>query len=319
MKKILLTTTALALSFGVSGAYAMGNAEINLSGSSKWTYDDSDNGSDATGGQNNTSFKITNSVTVDSSASSDSGLTYGTSLTLQTGGGAVNDDGMKLFVKGSFGELRTGGGGAGDTYGLNADGSVEGETNYSGTLGSSVAKAGDSSISYFTPSISGFQAAMSYTDAGRDSKADSTELAIAFSTDVGDGSAGLNFVTAATDGDGADSGGGDDMSFGATYSVKDFAFRVAVNSSETENADGSTATDKESVGFGLSYQLNDALKFGLYSIETEDNADDSEVSEVAASLTYVIAPGLSTNLAHTNWEEDDESGSTTSAYIKVAF
>ena len=319
MKRILLTTTALALTFGASSAFAMGNAEIDLGGSSKWTYNDSDDGSEAAGGENNTSFGITNSITVGSSASSDSGLTYGTSLTLETGGGAVNDDGMKLFVKGSFGELRTGSGGAGDSYGLNADGSVEGESNYSGTLGSSVAKAGDSSISYFTPSISGFKAAVSYTDAGTDSKADSTELAIAFTTDVGDASAGLNFVTAATDGDGADSGSGDDMSFGATYSLNGFALRLAVNSSETENTDGTTASDKESVGFGLSYQVSDAMKFGLYSIDTENNADDSEVSEVAASLTYVIAPGLSTNLAHTSWEDNDDSGSTTSAYIKVAF
>lgn len=294
----------------------MGNAEINLSGSSKWTYKDSDDGSEASGGKNNTSFGINNNVTIATSASSDSGLTYGTSLTLDTGGDNVAEDGMKLFVKGNFGELRTGGGGAGDSYGLSAGGSVEGET-----LGSSVAKAVDNSISYFTPSISGFQAAVSYTDAGTDSKADSSELAVTFSTDLGAGSAGLNYVTAATDGDGSDNGtgSGDDVSFGATYSVEALSLRVAINSSEAEDAAGVTSTDKESVGFGLSYQLNDALKFGLYSIDTENNVDDSEVSEVAASLTYVIAPGLSTNLAHTSWEDDDDSGSTTSAYIKVAF
>ena len=114
MKKILLTTTALALAFGASSAFAMGGAEITLSGSSKWTYDDADDGSEATGGKNNSSFGINNNVTVASSASSDSGLTYGTSLTLDTGGDAINEDGMKLFVSGSFGELRTGGGGAGD-------------------------------------------------------------------------------------------------------------------------------------------------------------------------------------------------------------
>ena len=138
MKKLLLTTTVLAMGMGVSGAYAMTGAEISLSGSSKWSYNAVDDGEN-TGGGNDSSFSISNSVTVASSNTSDSGLTYGTSLTLDTSGGPVNDDGMKLFVKGPFGEIRSGTGTAGDSYGIDADGFVEGEKSTVG--GSSVAKA----------------------------------------------------------------------------------------------------------------------------------------------------------------------------------
>ncbi len=61
--------------------------------------------------------------------------------------GIVKDDGMKLFVKGPFGEIRTGTGGAGDSYGIDADGFVDGEKSTVG--GASVGNGNDGSISLF--------------------------------------------------------------------------------------------------------------------------------------------------------------------------
>ena len=66
-----------------------------------------------------------------------------------------------------------------------ADGFVEGEKSTVG--GSSVGKGSDISISYFTPSISGIEAAISYTDAGDESKADSSEFGLKFTTAIGVG------------------------------------------------------------------------------------------------------------------------------------
>ena len=45
----------------------------------------------------------------------------------------------------------------------------------------------------------------------------------------------------------------------------------------------------------------------------------SESNAAAASVTYTVAPGLSTNLAYTSWDEDDASGTGVAAYIKVTF
>ena len=53
MKKLLLSTSVLALSLGMSSAYAMGGAEISISGSSKWTYT-SKSVDDKTDGKNGT-------------------------------------------------------------------------------------------------------------------------------------------------------------------------------------------------------------------------------------------------------------------------
>ena len=43
MNKLLIATTAFVSTFGLSSAYAMGGAEITISGSSKWTYEQLDN------------------------------------------------------------------------------------------------------------------------------------------------------------------------------------------------------------------------------------------------------------------------------------
>lgn len=326
MKKVLTASTALVCAMGISGtAFAMGNAEISLSGNSKWTYhswsDDADNG----GGNNDNEFKITNSVTVDSSATSDSGLNYGTSLTLQTGGGAVNDDGMKLFIKGGFGEIRTGSGGAGDSINADATGAVEGEERQGDiSRGDEVAMAGDSSISYFTPQVNGLSGGLTYSNAGSESNADSTEIAVKFKTALGGNDLSATYTQAnraASDAD--DAGEKSASSYGLTYSLGSLNLRVAVNSSQTDNGTSGLQLNKVStLGFGANVDLGGGSKLGLYTVSGEDKGDGSsetEVSETALSYTYTVAPGLTTNLAYTSWEEGNASGSNVAAYIKVAF
>ena len=320
MKKLLLSTSVLALSLGMSSAYAMGGAEISISGNSKWTYT-SKSVDDKTNGKNGTSFGIGNSVTFDSSLSSDSGLSYGTSLTITTSGGEVKDDGMKLFVSGDFGEIRTGSGGAGDTFGIGAKGAVDGESGIN-NVGSFVALAGDSSISYYTPSINSFKGGLTFTDAGEESEADSSEFGLSFSTDIGGNALTLKYALADQSGDGKTSGGTgstEATSYGASYAVGDFTFTVAANEKTVEDASGEATSDIANLGFGLKFGVSDDVTFGVYSVDGEDKAGDTEFSESAASLTYVVAPGLSTNLAYTDSENGGTSSSATTAYIKVAF
>ena len=339
---------------------AIGGADITLSGSSKWTYEAWSDDDDNEGGANDNAFAINNDVTVAASLASDSGLTYGTSLTLDTGGGAVNDDGMKLFVSGGFGEIRTGSGTAGDSINMDVTGSVEGEkSSGAGSLrGDSVATGSDSSISYFTPTISGLSGAISFTDAGSDSKADSTEIGVKFSTEVGGNPLTLSYTQSNTAADGvaavaaveavsdnvtidfaaetfdfvegkaaveAAPGNGDKSaaSYGVGYSIGALSLKVAVNSSSAEDANGNETSDASNAGFGLGYKVSDALKFGVYQVSGEDKVSDTDYSETAVSLTYTIAPGLSTNLAYLTADTDvgatTTSYSSTTAYIKVAF
>ena len=105
-------------------------------------------------------------LTVSSSFASDNGLTYGTSHSLSSGSAGTND-GIKVFVAGSFGEIRAGGSSAGGAY--DVDPSVtDGESAVaSGFHGApSTAVAGDNGISYFTPSVNGFSAGVTFEDKG---------------------------------------------------------------------------------------------------------------------------------------------------------
>ena len=54
---------------------------------------------------------------------------------------------------------------------------------------------------------------------------------------------------------------------------------------------------------------------------SSDDNDDADVdnSETAASLTYVIASGLTANVAFTDSETEGVTGTATTAYLKVAF
>ena len=325
MKKLLFVTSALAMSFGVSGALAMGGAEISVSGNSKWTYKDistqnTDNGTNAT------SFGIGNTVTFASEAVSDSGLTYGTSLSILDDGSTLSDDGMKLYIKGSFGEIRTGTASAGDTFGADATGAVEGEESPV-SAGDFVGKSADNSLTYYTPTVQDFEAALTITDAGNDSDADSSEFGISFTTLIGKEELILQYAMADVSKNGKEGsdakGATDAQSVGLKYSFGDINLTLAHNESTTDDADGAKEADVTSFGFGLTYPISDDLKLGLHSVDGEDKGDGteakSEFSEAALSLTYTIAPGLTTNLAYADYEDGGTSGSSTAAYIKVSF
>ncbi|MGC6517859.1 MAG: hypothetical protein ACON49_07520 [Candidatus Puniceispirillaceae bacterium] len=118
-------------------------------------------------------------------------------------------------------------------------------------------------------------------------------------------------------------GSSDAVSYGLQYSIGDISLRLAQNTSTTEDDSGATTVDTSSLGFGLNFAVSPDLKLGFYSADCEDKggADDAtiEFSESAVSLTYTVAPGLSTNLSYTDYENGDKSGSNTAAYIKVAF
>lgn len=266
-------------------------------------------------------------MTFESSATSDSGLTYGTSISILDNGDTLGDDGMKLFIKGGFGEIRTGTSSAGDNFGLDATGSVEGEESPV-SAGDFVGMAADNSLTFFTPTISNFKAAFTITDAGADSDADSSEFGISFTTGIAGNDLTLKYAMADKSKNGLvdpmeAAGAEDAQAIGFQYSLGDIGLTVAQNSKDTDKADGTKKSDVSSIGFGLTYPVSDELKLGLHSVDGEDKGDGSgaktEFSEAAVSLTYTIAPGLITNLAYSDYEDAGKSGSATAAYIKVAF
>ena len=304
MRKILLASTAL-VALGVSAA----SADISISGNAKWSYTSK---SDSTAGASGDSFATSSEMTVASSFASDNGLTYGTSMTLEGGD-------KKLYVKGSFGEVRMGGSGAGadyDTDAAVADGESSSPSGYSGKA--STGASGDNRISYFTPSVNGFSAGVSFEDggAGASDNDDVTEMGASYSQAVGDATVKLSYATSDTDPATTGGNGTEATSMGATITMGDLSVTLAANTQKTDNG----SQDGSGTGIGVSYVLSEGLTLKAHTISGEDDADTSvDNTETAASLTYVVAPGLTANIAYTDSEAGSTTSNATTAYLKVAF
>jgi hypothetical protein len=317
MRKILLASTAL-VAMGVSAA----SADISISGSAKWTYSAWSNSNDAAEESNNT-FASTNDLTVSSSFASDNGLSYGTSHTIDE---TDSENGNKMYVSGSFGEVRFGGDSAGDAYDTNAS-SADGELNKVTTAftgNPSTGAAGASAVSYFTPSINGFSAGATIGDAGAGAanNNDVAEMGLSYTQAVGEASVKIAYATrdtsstttAANDGSSA-------TSLGATITYGDLTVTVAQNEQDTDNG----SQKASGTGIGVSYVLQDGLTLKAHSRTSDDSAESSiDSSEAAVSLTYTVAPGLTANVAYTDASYTDAAGSkvtgtATTAYLKVAF
>ena len=313
MRKILLASTAI-VALGVSAA----SADITLSGSAKWTY----TSWSLTGNNNdNTNFTHNSDLTIASSFASDNGLTYGTSHGIDEGG---TSDSQKMFVSGSFGEIRFGGATAGDAFDTSAN-VAEGEANKSGATfagNSAAAMANDKAVSYFTPSVNGFAAGVATGDAGDTSTADITEMGASYSMDVSGASVKLSY--ASSDKAASASGANDGISatsLGATITYGDLTLTLASNSKKHDNG----SYDYDGTGIGVAYVLQDGLTLKAHNVTADDSkAAGYDASETAVSLTYTVAPGLTANVAYTDYEFDADgsskkSGSSTTAYLKVAF
>ena len=311
MRKILLASTAL-VALGVSAA----SADISISGSGKWSYTNNSKSNDAANVSGDSS-KTAMGITVASSFASDSGLTYGTSHSLANG----DNDGAKIYVSGSFGEVRIGGDSAGDAFDTNAD-VTDGESAVAGGFhgASATGAAGQKGISYFTPSVNGFSAGVSFGDAGAatDENNDATEMGASYTQSVGDATVTLAYAT--TDVSEATVGGNNGYnatSMGATVAMGDLSITVSSNGKKMDN---SGTGDEAGTGVGVSYVLSEGLTLKAHTMSSDDN-DNSSVdnAETAASLTYVIAPGLTANVAYTDSETAGVTGTATTAYLKVAF
>ena len=315
MRKILLASTAL-VAMGVSAA----SADISISGSAKWTYSSWSNSNDAANASNNT-FSTTNDLTIASSFASDNGLTYGTSHSMTHG---TTNDGQKLYVSGSFGELRFGGATAGDAFDMSAD-VADGEVNKTSAAfdgDSKAAMADDNAVSYFTPAVNGFSAGVAVGDAGATSDADVSEYGLSYSQDVGGASVKLAYASGDTSKSAASADDGvSASSMGASITYGDLTVTLASNSYKADNG----TFDYDGTGVGVSYVLQEGLTLKAHTKSADDSKDTAYKSEeVAASLTYVVAPGLTANVAYTDYSLEDTgasklSGSATSAYLKVAF
>jgi hypothetical protein len=321
MRKLLLSTTALAAAATLSANAAI--ADISISGYYEWKY--TSQSSDITT-QDGTSFSNDSEIKFSFTNKTDSGLTIGmvTELESDDGDTAINEGSMS--ISGGFGKLVLGGNdGVGDNYGV-ASTDLPGEEIYAtGTDTLTILNAdisgmsGDANkVSYHLPAMGGLTAGISYMDSGVAGSADSTEVGVKYGMSAGGAAITIGGATATTENSTQDI---DSQVLGVKVASGDI---TAVVSQATYEA---SSTDEESTGAAVQFKVSDAMTFTVHTAETDDSSSSEEYTNTGAEIKYSIASGLT---AFLNVEDYDykvgsssgttaDSGTVSKLTIKAAF
>lgn len=309
MRKVLLTSTALVAFASVASA-----ADITISGDSVFNYTSISDSTAYPAGEDGNAMTIDGNLSVSSSATSDSGLTYTTAYD-------VDGDSADMGISGDFGTITIdgGNGGAGDAAAMSGDVAAD------ETTAVTPAFDGDETVhggflSYSSPSISGANIYVGYTDGGADNEQATTAFGIKYATEAAGASVTVGYAASSADKT-ATSGAIDATSMGVKISSGAIAVTAALNTQDEDGADA----DYEGTSVGLTYSVNDAMAIQMHSKSAENNDVTAySYSESAVSATYTIAPGLTSAITFTNYDLTDDTGakqdgSATNVELKVAF
>ena len=338
MKRLMLATTALFALSGVSVAAA----DISISGNIRFHYDawsDDKVDTETESGNNNNSFADGDmQLWIKGTTVTDSGLTYSAEVRFRDDdkgasniGANTNVDRRYLTIGDDWGKITLGRQWA-PSYSMSLGQDWRGTISYGG--GDGVARdsglSTDSYLSastsgradkiiYQTPDIGGFKAGISFADAGKSSKANSTEYAVNYSlTAFGDGKVRFGYAAAQQSAkDNADASTETDK---AEYGVEVSTGRMTVSVIQftKEDTPNNTTAAKVSKQKGqeaeLAYKVSDSLTLNVVYLknEVEESAThkDDDYKSTAIGAKYTIAPGLYTSLGYKNFDYTDASDKT---------
>ena len=341
MRKILLTTTALVAFGGVSTASA-----IDISGAYNFDYRDTSNtgaSADAANVSGNT-LGSDGLISFTGESTTDAGLTIGAMVKMETnstsGNQSVIVEDQGAYVSGDFGYILMG-----QTDGLvdvmdnfMTSGNIQEVGNTTANGGSSGAglngssntsdTEGQAKIGYRSPAISGFQFAISHSDAGSaaDTNNDNTGYIVTYDMGVAKvGYAGAKIKN--SDNDGSDV---TQTHYGASTSFAGIGLNVGFGTDKTAGAGGAANTSKiDTRDIELTYSL-DATSIYVTTVKSEEktgtNAGD-KLDGQSYGLTYTIAPGASVLVEYTTTDYTDATSggtntdgrTTTAVSLNVSF
>ena len=323
MRKLLLSTTALAAAATLSANTAI--ADVSISGYYEWRY--TSTSSDITANDGTTMTNDSENA-VKFSNKTDSGLTIGmvTEIESDDGDSAINESSMS--ISGGFGKLVLGGNdGVGDNYGVASTDLPAEEIYATGAdtltiLNADIAgMSGDASkVAYHLPAMGGLTAGISYRDSGAAGSADSTEIGAKYGMSAGGAAITIGGASATTENSTQDI---DSQVIGVKVASGNITAAVSQATYEASN------TDEESTGASVQFKVSDAMTFTVHTAETDDSTSNEEYSNTGAEIKYTIASGLT---AFLNVEDYDykigsgsgagttaDSGSVSKLTIKATF
>jgi hypothetical protein len=324
MRKLLLSTTALAAAATLSANAAL--ADVSISGYIEWDYQNVDS---TVSGNNGTTFGQDSEVKMVFTNKTDSGLTiaFQTEFETDKAGDGVSDDNF-LSISGGFGKVVLGElDGVMDQYGIAAS-DLPAEEIYTGEPADMVTENGDggvsggelNKISYHLPAMGGLTAGVSYTNSGVAGTADATSFAARYTVDAGGATVTIGGATGTKEVSGAQDE--DTQNLGVKIASGNVALVLSNSTYEDANQDESTN------GIAASYKMNDSTTLVGYSTKLEDDlaASGEEYTVSGVEVQYTIASGLSAVINVEDYEYKtgssggtNDSGTASSLTIKASF
>jgi hypothetical protein len=294
MRKLLLSTTALAAAATLSANAAL--ADVSISGYYEWRYESRSSQVTASDG---TKFDSDSEITFNWSNKTDSGLNVTMKQEFETDAGNSSVQESSIAIEGGFGKVILGG-----DDGVNdilppaetdliseemyyVSGASVADTNHNlGVKNGDMANlAGNSNkITYILPSMNGLTAGISHTNASAAGNADTTEFGASYTVDAGGASITLGGVTGTTENSTQDI---DSRQLGLKVVSGNISFVLAQSEYEA------SGDDEQATGAALKYQVNDGLSVAVYTSNVEDDSSSEEYTNSGAELIYSIASGLS--------------------------
>ena len=331
MRKLLLGTTALAAAASLTANAAL--ADVSIGGMIEWSYNSRSSNVAANDG---TTFGQDSDMQIKFSNKTDSGLTIGMTVDLDTDGNDVgaNKDETALSISGGFGKIVLGqDDAAADSYIIDESDLIAEDAApavVSMTIGTSSSlklEDGDSNkISYHLPAMGGLTVGVSHTDGGAPATStDTNTYGAKYAMEAAGASITLGYSTATTEVSGAQDKDSDSM--GMKIVSGDVSMIISQGSNEAANEDVQTQ------GASISYKMPNGMTVGAYTIKSEDDLDPGEeYSRSGLEVQYTIASGLTAyiNVDDYDYKEGtsndatsassvDDSGTNSKLTIKATF
>jgi hypothetical protein len=330
MRKLLLGTTALAAAATLSANAAL--ADVSISGATEWHYINFGS-QDAT--LDGDSFSQDSEIAFKFSNKTDSGLTIGYTVEMESDAGSGGIDESSLTISGGFGTIMLGqNDGVATAYAIEAEDATAEES--AGSMASATIQTDtdvqldetdDNKIAYHLPAMGGFKAGVSFEDSGAGSgsgsKEDITAFGASFTTEAAGSTVTIGAATITKEQSGSTP---DEDAQNISLKISSGAATFYAAQSTLEKSD----EDITSQGFGASYVLGNGITLAGFTMKAEDDLDaGEEYTANSVEASYSIASGLAAVLNVTNYDykagtnndntEAADDGTITKLVIKASF
>ena len=325
MRKVLLTTTALVALGGVSAASA-----LDISGFQRFEYSSWDDTAAETGGANDSSFSDFNRVVFTHSVTGDSGMEASGYYRINNWGEAYHGINVTTDVGSlGFGNWWTAGGFMYNSHLYNGtfrSGTGQTFDGVNTSAAATIVDGGDNSINYTMPSIGGFDAMVTMSDAGTAATDDVTEVFVAYAGDVG----GMGFrahggIVTADDSTGSEGDEQENTEVGINLDSGAIGIRLTNEEAITKSTAGVSTAKIETKEYAVTYKASDDLTLGVIMLDSQDKLDTTnnpKLDMTVIAANYFLMPGVRVQASTVNFDYEgatNNDGSSMNVALRIDF